>query len=75
MAECLGEAPTGLDKTLGEKHDDFVVPFQFFEMESHMSSRDRINDIFDVLSLFVVRLTLLALEIIGAYTLIGGRHG
>ncbi len=38
-----------------------------------MPSLDQINDTFDLLSLMVVRLTLLALEIIGAYTLI--HHG
>jgi hypothetical protein len=44
-------------------------------MESYMPNppwRDRINDSFDLLGLLVVRLTLLALEIIGAYTLIRG---
>jgi len=40
-------------------------------MESHM--RDYINVIFDVLDLLVVRLTLLALQIFGAYTLIKGQ--
>ena len=39
-------------------------------MESLM--RDYINAIFDVLDLLVVRLTLLALLIFGAYTLIKG---
>jgi hypothetical protein len=34
--------------------------------------RDRINNFFDVLELIVVRLTLLALAIIGAYYLIHG---
>jgi hypothetical protein len=43
-------------------------------MIEHTSRRDRINDTFDLLGLIVVRLTLLALEIIGAYTLIGGHH-
>lgn len=40
------------------------------EMES--SVRDRINRIFDLLELLVVRLTLLILLIVGAYTLIRG---
>jgi hypothetical protein len=34
--------------------------------------RDRINHLFDILDLLVVRLTLLALLVIGAYTLIAG---
>jgi hypothetical protein len=39
-------------------------------MESHM--RDRINAIFDVVELLLARLTLLALLIFGAFTLIKG---
>jgi hypothetical protein len=38
--------------------------------ESHM--RDRINAVFDLLELLVVRLALLGLMILGAYTLIKG---
>jgi hypothetical protein len=41
-------------------------------MESSMPTRDRINEIFDALDLVVVRLTLLALLVIGAYTVIRG---
>jgi hypothetical protein len=35
--------------------------------------RNRINDFFDTLDLLVVRLTLFALLVVGAYTLIKGR--
>jgi hypothetical protein len=34
--------------------------------------RDRINELFDILDLLVVRLTLLVLLAVGAYTLIKG---
>jgi hypothetical protein len=36
--------------------------------------RDRINELFDLLSLLVVRFTILVLEIIGAYTLLTRLH-
>lgn len=43
-------------------------------MEGEKLMRDRMNAIFDILDLLVVRLTLLILLVVGAYTLIRG-HG
>ena len=47
-----------------------LVPLLMDQNGEHM--RDSINAIFDLLELLVVRLTLLALLIFGAYTLIKG---
>ena len=39
-----------------------------------MPTRDRLNEFFDLLGLLVIRLAVLALEIVGAYMVIKGHR-